>query len=109
MAELDAELQVQQHHRLRGRARPNRGHVPRAARIDHPSAYRRDDYAWRDIDRAHPAGSPSGQAARDAIAKIRNPTAAALAKGIKASFKQKADREWRHHIEAEAKKRISKI
>jgi Mor family transcriptional regulator len=44
-----------------------------------------------------------------AIKKIKQPTGAALAKGIKTSFKQKADREWRDHIEAEAKKRTLKI
>ncbi len=44
-----------------------------------------------------------------AIKKIEKPTAADLAKGIKASFEQKADREWRDHIEAEAKKRTLKI
>jgi TPP-dependent indolepyruvate ferredoxin oxidoreductase alpha subunit len=46
---------------------------------------------------------------KTAIKKIGKPTAAALAKGIKASFKQKADREWRDHIEVEAKKRTLKI
>jgi hypothetical protein len=44
-----------------------------------------------------------------AIEKIKKPTAAALAKGIKASFKQQADREWRDHIETQAKKRTLKI
>jgi hypothetical protein len=44
----------------------------------------------------------------DAVAKIKTPSVAALAKGIKASFKQQADREWRDHIEAEAKKRTTK-
>jgi hypothetical protein len=45
----------------------------------------------------------------DTIAKAKTPTAAALAKGIKMSFKQKSDREWGDHIEAEAKKRTLKI
>jgi hypothetical protein len=45
----------------------------------------------------------------DAIAKIEKPSAATLTKGIKASFKQKADREWRDHIETEAKRRTLKI
>ena len=45
----------------------------------------------------------------DAVAKIEKPSAATLAKGIKQSFKQQADREWRDHIETEAKKRTLKI
>ncbi len=49
------------------------------------------------------------QQVKAAIAKIKKPSAAALAKGIKQSFKEKADREWRDHIEAEAKKRTLKI
>jgi hypothetical protein len=43
------------------------------------------------------------------MVRLRSRSRAALAKGIKASFKQQADREWRDHIEAEAKKRILKI
>jgi hypothetical protein len=35
-----------------------------------------------------------------AIAAIKKPSAAVLAKGIKQLFKQEADREWRDHIEA---------
>jgi hypothetical protein len=35
-----------------------------------------------------------------AIAAIKKPSAATLAKGIKALFKQEADREWRDHIKA---------
>jgi hypothetical protein len=46
---------------------------------------------------------------KDAIEKIEKPTAAALTEGIKASFKQKSDREWRDHIEAEAKKRTANV
>jgi hypothetical protein len=45
----------------------------------------------------------------DTIKTIKKPSAATLAKGIKASFKQQADREWRDHIEAEAKRRTLKI
>jgi hypothetical protein len=44
-----------------------------------------------------------------AIAKLKKPTGADLAKGIKASFRQKPDREWRDHIEADAKRRTLKI
>jgi hypothetical protein len=44
-----------------------------------------------------------------AVKKIKTPSAAALAKGIKQSFKQKDDSEWRDHIENEAKKRTLKI
>ena len=44
-----------------------------------------------------------------AIKKIKKPTAAALAKGIRQSFKQQLDREWRYHIKDEARKRTSKI
>jgi hypothetical protein len=44
-----------------------------------------------------------------AIGKIEKPTAATLAEGIRASFKQQANREWRDHIEAEAKSRTLKI
>jgi hypothetical protein len=46
---------------------------------------------------------------KTAIKKIEKPAAATLTEGIKVSFKQKADREWRDHIEAEAKKRTLKI
>ena len=49
------------------------------------------------------------QQVKAAIEKIGKPTDAALAKGIKASFRQKADREWRDHIEAEVKKRTAKV
>ena len=49
------------------------------------------------------------QQVRDAIAKIKKPSATALAKGIRQSFKEKAEREWREHIEAEAKTRTLKI
>ena len=45
----------------------------------------------------------------DAINKIEQPAAAALVKGIEQSFEQKADREWRDHIENEAKERTLKI
>jgi hypothetical protein len=41
-----------------------------------------------------------------AIAKIKKPSAAVLAKGIKQLFKREPDREWRDHIEAEAKKAL---
>ena len=44
-----------------------------------------------------------------AIKAIKTPSAAALTKGIKASFRQKSDREWRAHIEDEAKKRTLKV
>ena len=44
-----------------------------------------------------------------AIAEIKTPTGATLVKGVKASFKEQLDREWRDHIEAEAKKRTLKI
>ena len=44
-----------------------------------------------------------------AIRKIKKPTAAALAKGIRQSFKQQLDREWRDHIKAEARKRTASI
>ena len=40
-----------------------------------------------------------------AIAAIKKPTAAALAKGIKQLFEQEPDREWRDHIEAIAAER----
>jgi hypothetical protein len=46
---------------------------------------------------------------KTAIGKIEKPTAATLTEGIKVSFKQQADREWRDHIEAEATKRTLKI
>ncbi len=49
------------------------------------------------------------QRVKDAIAKIQKPSAAALAKGIRQSFKEKAEREWRAHIESEAKARTLKI
>ena len=45
----------------------------------------------------------------EAIEATKLPSSATLAKGIKASFKEKADREWRDHIEAVAKKRTLKI
>jgi hypothetical protein len=35
--------------------------------------------------------------------------AATLAKGIRQSFKQRGDRAWRDHVEAEATRRILKI
>jgi hypothetical protein len=38
----------------------------------------------------------------DAIAEIKTPSAAALARGIKQLFKSEPDREWRDHIEARA-------
>ena len=44
-----------------------------------------------------------------AIRKIKKPTAAALAKGIRQSFKQRLDCEWRDHIKAEARKRTASI
>jgi hypothetical protein len=44
-----------------------------------------------------------------AVKAIKTPTAAAVAKGIRQSFKQTSDQEWRDHIEAEAKKRTLKI
>jgi hypothetical protein len=40
-----------------------------------------------------------------AIAGIKKPSAAALAKGIRQMFKREPDSEWRDHVEAEAKKR----
>ena len=40
-----------------------------------------------------------------AIAAIKKPSAAALAKGIKQLFKRKPDREWRDHIETIAAER----
>ena len=43
-----------------------------------------------------------------AIAAIKKPSAATLAKGIKQLFKQKADREWRDHIEAIAAERTKR-
>jgi hypothetical protein len=43
-----------------------------------------------------------------AIAAIKKPSAAALAKGIKRLFKSEPDREWRDHIEAEANLKIRK-
>ena len=45
----------------------------------------------------------------DAVKVIKTPGAEALAKGVRASFKRKADRAWRDHIEAEATKRTLKI
>jgi len=45
----------------------------------------------------------------DALKKLKTPSAAILAKGIRQSFKQRADREWRNHIETEARKRTAKI
>ena len=44
-----------------------------------------------------------------AIAATKTPSAATLAKDIKASFRQQADRAWRDHIKAEAKKRTDKV
>jgi hypothetical protein len=44
----------------------------------------------------------------DAIGKIKKPTATALAKGIRQSFKEQLDREWRDHIEAEAVKLVGR-
>jgi hypothetical protein len=44
-----------------------------------------------------------------AIAAIRKPSAAVLAKGIKQLFKQKADREWRDHIETIAAERTRRV
>jgi hypothetical protein len=43
------------------------------------------------------------------MVRPRSRSRAALAKGIKASLNQKLDREWRDHIEIEAKKRTLKI
>jgi hypothetical protein len=43
------------------------------------------------------------------MVRPRSRSRAALAKGIKASFKQQSDRAWRDHIETEAKKRTLKI
>ena len=50
-----------------------------------------------------------GKQVKAAIKNIKQPTATALAKGIEATFKQKSDREWRDHIETEAKKRTLKV
>ena len=44
-----------------------------------------------------------------AIRKLKTPTPTALAQGIRQSFKQQRDREWRDHIEAEAGKLTSKV
>jgi hypothetical protein len=44
-----------------------------------------------------------------AIKKIKQPSATTLAKGIRQSFREKLDREWRDHIETEAKKRTRKV
>jgi hypothetical protein len=44
-----------------------------------------------------------------AIEKIKTPSAATLTKGIKASFKEQLDRQWRDHIEVEAKQRTAKV
>lgn len=44
-----------------------------------------------------------------AIKAIKTPSPATLAKGIRASFRQQDDHEWRDHIEAEATKRTLKI
>ena len=41
-----------------------------------------------------------------AIARIRKPSPAVLAKGIERLFKQRPDREWRDHIEAIANKEV---
>ncbi len=45
----------------------------------------------------------------EAIGNMKLPSGATLAKGVAASFKQKADCAWRDHVEAEAKKRTVKI
>ena len=44
-----------------------------------------------------------------AIKKLKKPTPAVLAKGIRQSFKEQLDREWRAHIESEARRRTSKV
>jgi hypothetical protein len=49
------------------------------------------------------------QQVKDAIAKVKKPSGQVLAKGIRQSFKEQAEREWRAHIEAEAKARTLKI
>jgi hypothetical protein len=46
---------------------------------------------------------------KTAIKAIKKPTAAALAKGVRQSFRQKPDGQWRDHIQAEATKRTLKI
>jgi hypothetical protein len=46
---------------------------------------------------------------KTAIRAIKKPTATALAEGVMQSFKQKPDRQWRDHIQAEAAKRTLKI
>ena len=45
----------------------------------------------------------------EAVTAIKQPSAKALAKAIRRSFKQKSDRAWRDQIEAEAAKLTSKI
>jgi hypothetical protein len=49
------------------------------------------------------------QQVKDAIAKIKKPSSQVLTRGIRQSFKAQGDREWREHIEAEAKARTLKI
>ena len=44
-----------------------------------------------------------------AVRSIKTPSALALTKGIRQSFEQQPDRDWRHHIESEATKQTSKI
>ena len=44
-----------------------------------------------------------------AIKKLKKPTPAVLAKGIRQSFKEQLDREWRAHIKSEARRRTSKV
>jgi hypothetical protein len=55
----------------------------------------------------HDAGFEAQVAA--AIKKIKTPNAAALAKCIRQSFKQKADRTWRDHIETVATEQVKKV
>jgi hypothetical protein len=40
---------------------------------------------------------------------IKRPSGKTLIKGIRASFKEKSDREWRYHIEIEAGKRMKEV
>ena len=44
-----------------------------------------------------------------ALDMIKRPSGKTLIKGIRASFKEKSDREWRYHIEIEADKRMKEV
>ena len=74
--------------------------------------------SWPSASRARSAlPSPSASCARrgsrirspTAIAAIKKPSGATLAKGIKRLFKREPDREWRDHIEAIAAERTKKV